>query len=472
MNPQNNNLFDNNPSTPSTPTSSSRKANGNRYRPTNLIIPSVIDENHVVTVTCLTNNSSVTSHGNASMTPCESCHSSCLSSVSSPSQTPFVQTSTLLNQHEKEFYNSMGFELVKSSVAKGITSTVNLVRRIAPFSNCTEEEVVEQECGGEAAVSSIPTSSSGSYSKPDQYPISNSSLSPDNEDSQESLYEESTLFAEKVISLNSEHTNHSLTDIEREERCLLKCTSSPYIVNLYKSTRSSKYHHRFFLEYIDGCTIADLIESRRDAICEKELALIAQQLLRALVFLKEKGLLHRDIKSENIMLCKNGCVKLIDLGLAIELDQVNNNRVTSPHSSSTSTEPESVITKGTYSFMCPNKLLTGKESFESDLYSMGMTLLELFLGHLPFEFDQQANTDSSFPLADIVSFDIEEYCMPLVESGRMSNELKHFLTLCMNRDCEMRPHVHSLLSHPFLSHTFEMSHSELCICLKRLFTER
>lgn len=454
-------------------------------------------------------------------------------------------------QSEAELYKSLGFELVKLNIGRGVTSQVNLVKKLNSTqhsrqcsSDGDEPKVVPRFAEEEFTLrrrDATPDDDEQDSMESSQHNIASSctnvttrsfdSLSNSPDEEHEAL-DDSIFFAEKVINLHfvNESTfdgsnNHSFNDIEREEQCLMQCKNSPHIVQLNKSIRTNKHQHRFFLEYIDGTTLSNIIKQKKESlnndecmssiVTEKELSLIAQQLLRALIYLKQQGILHRDIKSENVMITRTGCVKLVDLGLAMPLE-TNQLLVTMTEHGVSSKEvldhvgdvfgyyssslcdnealslTSEVITKGTYCYMCPHKLLTGNESFSSDLYSYGMTLLELFVGKLPFDFVnspsdfvRQNNHDDAFsspsstalshdtlfPLADIVAFDVKEYCTDLVLKGLMGEELCDFLCACMDKNIHSRSDCHSLQNHPFLANTCSMSHEEVCHSLRSVLNQ-
>jgi len=123
------------------------------------------------------------------------------------------------------------------------------------------------------------------------------------------------------------------------------------------------------LEYIEGSELKDIIEEDELTIDQKwELAIdIADGIHTA----HQNGVLHRDIKSRNIMINKAGKAKIMDFGLArIE----GSERITNPGT-----------TIGTTAYMAPEQLSGDELDARSDIWAYGVVLYELFTGHLPFE---------------------------------------------------------------------------------------
>jgi eukaryotic-like serine/threonine-protein kinase len=131
------------------------------------------------------------------------------------------------------------------------------------------------------------------------------------------------------------------------------------------------------MEYVEGETLADRLVS--GPLDFKEVAEIGEQAADALAEAHERGVVHRDIKSANIMITDRGKVKVLDFGLAKPLAVVNR-----PVSKTRLTE--SGVLLGTVSYMSPEQATgRGEVTHLSDIFSLGVVLYEVTTGRLPFE---------------------------------------------------------------------------------------
>ena len=124
------------------------------------------------------------------------------------------------------------------------------------------------------------------------------------------------------------------------------------------------------MEYVPGTTLRELLD-RRGAVALAPGLQIAKQLCRGLTAIHEAGIIHRDIKPQNIMVLPNGVVKVMDFGIAR----------TAEGSDHPSLEGQTV---GTPYYMSPEQALGRDLDARSDLYTVGVVLFELFTGQRPF----------------------------------------------------------------------------------------
>ncbi len=124
------------------------------------------------------------------------------------------------------------------------------------------------------------------------------------------------------------------------------------------------------MEFVPGTTLRELLD-RRGAVALAPGLQIAKQLCRGLAAVHEAGIIHRDIKPQNIMVLPNGVVKLMDFGIARTEDGAEHPALDGQ-------------TVGTPYYMSPEQAMGRELDARSDLYTVGVVLFELFTGQRPF----------------------------------------------------------------------------------------
>ena len=145
----------------------------------------------------------------------------------------------------------------------------------------------------------------------------------------------------------------------------------PNIVNIYDVSvgDDSKY---IVMDHIRGITLKNYM-NRKGTLSFRETVNFTEQILRALMHAHEKGIIHRDIKPQNIMLLKNGMIKVADFGIA------------KLPSAETVTMTDKAI--GTVYYISPEQASGKPIDPRSDLYSVGVMMYEMVTGQLPFNAD-------------------------------------------------------------------------------------
>ncbi len=126
-------------------------------------------------------------------------------------------------------------------------------------------------------------------------------------------------------------------------------------------------HPFFSMEYIDGCDLASLLKRSGGRLTEETAARYARQLCLGLAAIHSRGHVHRDLKPQNVMIDREGQLRVTDFGLAVE-----------------GTEAERAGIAGTLPYMSPEQA-RGQATKQSDIYSLGLVLYEMFTGCQAFE---------------------------------------------------------------------------------------
>ncbi|MGH3370946.1 MAG: Stk1 family PASTA domain-containing Ser/Thr kinase [Nocardioidaceae bacterium] len=191
------------------------------------------------------------------------------------------------------------------------------------------------------------------------------------------VYEATDLRLDRVCALKIMHTG--LGDDEefaarfvREVRSAAKL-SHPHVVSVFDQGDD---HGTVFLamEYIPGHTLRDLIRKEAPMTPAKALTIL-EPVLSALATAHRAGLIHRDVKPENVLLADDGRIKVADFGLA---------RAVSAETQHTATGG---VLIGTVSYLSPELVVDGKADARSDVYAAGVILYELLTGRKPHEGD-------------------------------------------------------------------------------------
>ena len=169
------------------------------------------------------------------------------------------------------------------------------------------------------------------------------------------------------------------------EKDILSSFSNPYIVTFYYSIIG---HRNLYLvtEFVPGGDLYSLLQ-KVGAFDEETSKLYIYEILCALRYLRENSIIHRDIKPDNILIAKDGTLKLTDFGLSrqgIVNRQANENEDV--------TESEIV---GTLDYMAPEVLLNKPHTFAVDYWSLGAMIFEFLIGIPPFHDESESLTTAN-----------------------------------------------------------------------------
>ncbi len=167
--------------------------------------------------------------------------------------------------------------------------------------------------------------------------------------------------------------NEEFTRRFKNESKAIAILSHPNIVKVYDVSFGERMQY-IVMEYIDGITLKEYIEQQKD-IRWKEAVHFTVQILRALQHAHDKGIVHRDIKPQNIMLLPDGTIKVTDFGIA---------RFARSDIRATSTAEKAI---GSVHYISPEQARGDITDEKADIYSVGVMLYEMLTGRLPFEAD-------------------------------------------------------------------------------------
>ncbi len=180
-----------------------------------------------------------------------------------------------------------------------------------------------------------------------------------------------TVVAVKVLRQEYMHDPDLVRRFKNESKAI-SLLNHPNIVKVYDVSVNDHLQY-IVMEYVDGMTLREYLNERGGKLSSRETVHFISQILKALEHAHANGVVHRDIKPQNIMLLDNGQLRMMDFGIA-RISRADNPLLAGK-------------AMGSVHYISPEQAKGDETDCTSDIYSVGVMMYEMLSGHLPFDAD-------------------------------------------------------------------------------------
>ncbi|EIN08053.1 kinase-like protein [Punctularia strigosozonata HHB-11173 SS5] len=243
----------------------------------------------------------------------------------------------------------------------------------------------------------------------------------------------------EIITVKQVELSHTMADEEMDRACVtalktesetLKDLDHSHIVQ-YLGFEETPNFLNIFLEYVPGGSIGHCLR-KHGRFKEEVTKSFTEQILTGLEYLHSKGILHRDLKADNILVEASGVCKISDFAVSKHMQASNVQAAHSP-------------LVGTVFWMAPEIVRSGKQGYDAkvDIWSLGCVVLEMWTGRRPWSGESEA-------IAVMFKLYNKEADPPVPKDVVLSSLADDFRLKCFAINPEERASAAELRSHPYL----------------------
>jgi len=243
------------------------------------------------------------------------------------------------------------------------------------------------------------------------------------------VYEGEVISTKEVIAIKQiELTEKNMKDIATEI-WIMKISDHPNLVKFHDCFLIDKRNLWVVMEYMDAGSLTDIVDAYDMGVrfTEEQISRVCFECLKGLLYLHNNNRIHRDIKSDNVLISSTGYIKLADFGYTAQLTRDRVNRTTAV---------------GTPYWMAPEVIRGQQYKLNVDIWSLGIMIMEMAEGNPPY---------IEHPPLRAVFLITTKGIPGLKHKSKWTSAFLDFLDLCLTTDPEIRPTSSELLKHEFLN---------------------